>query len=189
MNREECTVLLVDDEEHVLEGLRRVLRNERYQLVTASSAAAAIAIVKTRRVDVVVADEHMPNCSGTELLRILRETFPGILAIMLTGKADLEVALRAINQGEVYRFLTKPCPQLELTVAIREALKQKEIVTQCRKLIDHMRRQQKFLSELENANPGILDVKRTASGAIELDSTDSIDLVLDSLEKELDSAV
>ncbi len=119
-------VLLVDDEPHVTEALKRVLREEAYDIRTASSARTALQILAREAVDVVVSDERMPGMSGSEFLATVRRSYPNTVRILLTGHANLEAAVRAINEGEIYRFLTKPCKEADLTRAIEHALRRKE---------------------------------------------------------------
>ena len=119
------TVLLVDDDAHLLAALRRALHNEPYELLDAASPGAALWVLATRHVDVLVTDEQMPGMSGTEFLTRVRAEFPHVISIMLTGHADLRTAMRAINSGEVYRFFTKPCDAASLAVAIRHALERR----------------------------------------------------------------
>ena len=119
-------VLLVDDEPHVTEALKRVLREEAYDIRTASSARTALQILARETVDVVVSDERMPGMSGSEFLATVRRSYPNTVRILLTGHANLEAAVRAINEGEIYRFLTKPCKEADLTRAIEHALRRKE---------------------------------------------------------------
>ncbi len=126
-------VLFVDDEPHVLAALRRTLRNEPYQVLCASSAAEALALMAETPVDVVVSDEQMPGMSGSELLAEVRRRYPDTVRMMLSGKATLEGAIRAINDGEIYRFFTKPCNELDLATTIRHALEQKDLVEENRR--------------------------------------------------------
>ena len=102
------SMLLVDDEEGVRAALRRCLRAERYEIVEASSGSAGLALLRTRPVDVIIADQLMPQMSGIDFLCSARIVRPDTVRIVLTGHADLEVAMRAINEGLVYRFLVKP---------------------------------------------------------------------------------
>ena len=127
--RNHTTVLLVDDEAKVLRGLARVLRGQPYRLHTARSADEAMHTLRARHVDVIVADEKMPGMSGTELLAWAAESYPQVMRILLTGHASAETAIRAINEGEVFQFLTKPCDGAKLAVAIRKALNQKELLS------------------------------------------------------------
>jgi len=140
-------VLLVDDDDNVLHGLARALRRQPYQIYTSRSGDEAIAILKAHDVDVIVADEHMPGISGSDLLAWVAEHFPNVVRIVLTGQATAETAIRAINRGAVYQFLTKPCDQLRMAITIRKALEHKELLTENRRLLDEGRR---YVSELES---------------------------------------
>ena len=119
------TVLLVDDDPNILHGLARVLRNQPYELYTARSADEAMALLKAWNVDVIVSDEQMPGISGSDLLAWVAENYPDVMRIVLTGHATAETAIRAINEGDVYHFFTKPCDEVELALTIRKALEQK----------------------------------------------------------------
>lgn len=115
-------VLLVDDDANILHGLARVLRHQPYQLYTARSGDEAMAILKSWNVDVIVTDEQMPGISGTDLLAWVATNYPNVVRIVLTGHATAENAIRAINEGEVFHFFTKPCDEVELAMTIRKAL-------------------------------------------------------------------
>ena len=117
-----ASILLVDDDTNLLSGFRRVLRDQPYELYTANSAEMAIRMFKRMPFDLVVADQQMSGKSGTELVAWLAKHFPDTIRIMLTGRPDVEVMQEAINQGNVFRFLTKPCRDFELAMAIREGL-------------------------------------------------------------------
>jgi DNA-binding NtrC family response regulator len=122
------TILFVDDELAVLEGLRRSLWKEPFTVLTADSAAAALEILANTHVDVVVSDERMPSMSGSEFLGRVREAYPETIRIMLTGEAGLPAAVRAINEGPLYRFLHKPLSPQELLRTIRQALQMKQLL-------------------------------------------------------------
>ena len=115
------TVLLVDDEGNVLSALQRTLRREKYTLLIASEPAEALAILRAGQVDVVVSDHLMPNMSGLDFLKEVRALHPDVVRIMLTGHAEVATAMEAINEGEIYRFLTKPWDDAELKVALHLA--------------------------------------------------------------------
>ena len=122
----EHVVLLVDDDKNVLHGLTRALRRQPYQLYTAQSGDEAMWILKAHDVDVLVTDEKMPGMSGCDLLAWVAEHYPEVVRIVLTGHATTEMAIRAINEGAVYHFFTKPCRDLHLAIVIRKALEQRE---------------------------------------------------------------
>lgn len=121
------TVLLVDDEPNVLAGLQRVFYREGYEILCANSGNEALNILRTKPVDVVISDQDMPGMTGTAFLAKVREEFPETIRFILTGKATLDHAIQAINTGAVSRFFTKPCNNIDLTVAIRQALQQKDL--------------------------------------------------------------
>ena len=116
------SILLVDDDMNLLRGLRRVLREQPYELFIANSSEMAMDMFQRQAFDLVVADQEMSGRPGTVLIAWLAEHFPDTVRIMLTGKPDVEVMKNAINDGKVFRFLTKPCHELELALAIREGL-------------------------------------------------------------------
>ncbi len=115
-------VLFVDDDPSVLANLRRGLWREPLDVVTAGGPDVALAVLHDRDVDVVVSDEQMPGMPGSELLSIVRHLYPEVCRILLGGHADVEGALRAINDARVFRFLTKPCPIAEIAGCITDAL-------------------------------------------------------------------
>jgi len=167
-----ATVLFVDDEPALLDGLRNALRREPFQILTASSAKMGLELLSQRPVDVVVSDERMPGISGSEFLGIVRQRHPQTLRIILTGQASLEAAIRAINEGEVYRFLTKPCSPVQLAHTIRDALLIRDLTREASRLLTTAKRQRGVLEELEATHPGITHVERTADGCIVLETED-----------------
>lgn len=115
-------ILVVDDDLNFLAAVRRGLRG-RYDLTTAEGGEAALqAIAESGPFSVVVCDQKMPQMSGIETLQRIRDLAPETVRIMLTGNADQRTAIDAINQGQVFRFLAKPCPISDLTEAIDSAL-------------------------------------------------------------------
>jgi Response regulator containing CheY-like receiver, AAA-type ATPase, and DNA-binding domains len=122
-----ATALFVDDEPNVLMALSRALHDEPLQIVTATGAEEALRILASRTVDVVVSDERMPGMSGTDFLAIVRERYPAIILIMLTGHATIESSVRSVAEGKTYRFLLKPCSPSLIALTIRSALLQRGI--------------------------------------------------------------
>jgi EAL domain-containing protein (putative c-di-GMP-specific phosphodiesterase class I)/CheY-like chemotaxis protein len=116
-------ILFVDDEPHVVDGLRRTLSEYPYHVQTATSSESALQKLCEGRIDVVVADEQMPGMCGSELLTIIAHEFPTTGRILLTGHGTVNAAARAINEAGVVRFLLKPCPPKDLREAIETALR------------------------------------------------------------------
>lgn len=115
-------VLLVDDDANLLRGLARSLRDQPYRVYTARSAEEALPIVKAHPISVVVSDERMPGRSGTELFTWMATYCPEVTRIVLTGHSSPEVTMRAVNQGQVFRFFAKPVHPAELAMAIRDGI-------------------------------------------------------------------
>ncbi|MBU0595074.1 response regulator, partial [Candidatus Bipolaricaulota bacterium] len=141
------TVLLVDDEPNIIAGLIRVLHKEAYTLLTANTAEEAAQVLDEKKVDLIVSDEEMPGMSGTEFLAHVAREYPDIVGIVLTGHPTLPTALRAINDGNVYQFFTKPCNEIDLAVTIRRALEQKDLKVKSRELLEVTKRQSVLIEE------------------------------------------
>jgi len=170
-----CTVLFVDDEPHILGGLKDALRQFPFAILTATSGQVALQLLETNAVDVVVSDEQMPNMAGSELLGIVRQRHPRTIRILLTGQASLAAAIRAINEGEVYRFLTKPCSPADLAVTIQRALQLRDLARESARLLARTREQDRVLRTLEDRHPGISEVKRNTHGAIVVEDIVDVD--------------
>lgn len=115
------SVLCVDDEPSILSALRRVLRTEGCRILTAGSGAEALALLEAEPVDVVVSDMRMPVMDGARLLAEVRARWPGTARVLLTGYADMEATILAINEGQIYRYIHKPWDETELRLTVRQA--------------------------------------------------------------------
>jgi DNA-binding NtrC family response regulator len=103
------TLLIVDDEEPIHRSLERTLRKEPYALLHAHDAAEAWLLLRQHpEIDLVVCDHYMPGTHGLDFLMRVRQRYPDLVTVLLTAQADLELVIRAINQGHVHRFFTKP---------------------------------------------------------------------------------
>ncbi|MBP6629660.1 MAG: hybrid sensor histidine kinase/response regulator [Kofleriaceae bacterium] len=127
-------VLFVDDEVVLLEGLSDLFHRQ-YQVSTAIGAEAGLAALARERPQVVVSDMRMPGMDGATFLTRVREHDPAVVRLLLTGHADLDAAIRAVNQGGVFRFLTKPCPPEVMRQALADAVEQHRLLTADRELM------------------------------------------------------
>jgi response regulator RpfG family c-di-GMP phosphodiesterase len=122
-------VLFVDDEPKVLEGIQRTLRKQ-VELQTASSGAEALRLMaEIGPFAVVISDMRMPAMNGAQFLAKVREQEPDTVRMILSGHADLEATIAAVNEGHIYRFLTKPCPTDHLLAAVEDGLNQHRLLT------------------------------------------------------------
>lgn len=180
-------ILFVDDEPNVTSALKRSIRREPYEVLSAASAKEALGILARERIDVVVSDEKMPGTSGSEFLAMVYRFYPDTVRIMLTGQASLEAAIRAINEGQVYRFFTKPCNDADLRMTIRQALQQRDLVRQSRRLLKKCQVQATALEKLEHQNPGLTRLHTDGRGTIIVDEVEGdVEELLLQMEKELE---
>lgn len=142
------TILLVDDEAPILKALTRVLQHEGYLLRATTSPTEAVELLRGEEIHLVISDHTMPGMTGLEVLRMARLLRPDTVRVILTGNADLSMALQAINQGEIYRFLTKPWDNNELLLTVRLGLQEYEIRKQNRRLTAVVRQQAETLRRL-----------------------------------------
>jgi len=134
------SVLVVDDEEHVRANLARVLESEGYAITTAGSGEEALGLLRDLTVQVMISDNNMPGLSGLELFKTVRKDHPQVLRIMLTGDADPDLAVRSINEAEVYRFIRKPWNNQDLRTIVRLAFEVAVLEDEKRKLLEIVRR-------------------------------------------------
>ncbi|MGC9943518.1 MAG: HD domain-containing phosphohydrolase [Verrucomicrobiota bacterium] len=132
-------ILFVDDDPNLLASLERNLRN-KFKLETATSGEAGLAKLTATNgagpFAAVFSDRQMPNMDGIQFLSKVREQAPDTVRVMLTGNVDLEQAIRAVNEGNIFRFLIKPCPLDDLTKTVESALTQYRLITGERELLD-----------------------------------------------------
>ena len=129
-------VLLVDDEPAILEGIQRLLRKQ-YDITLANTPQAALdAIDDARPFAVVVSDMRMPGMNGAQLLARFYQRTPDTVRMLLTGQADLDAAVSAVNDGHLFRFLTKPCPHDQFAPALAAAVEQHRLITAERVLLE-----------------------------------------------------
>jgi CheY-like chemotaxis protein len=129
MNALSARILLVDDEPQVLEGIQRSLR-KRVDLQTAPSGVEGLRLIAEQGpFAVVISDMRMPGMSGTQFLTKVREQNPDAVRMILSGQADLQATIDAVNEGHIYRFLSKPCAGDQLLAAIEDGLEQHRLVT------------------------------------------------------------
>lgn len=124
------TLLLVDDEDNILSSLRRLLRGEGYRILTCNDPVKALDLITAEAlrgepVDVILSDQRMPTMSGTEFLRQVKDRHPETVRLVLSGYTDLQSVTDAINEGAIYKFLTKPWEDEHLKANLREAFLRK----------------------------------------------------------------
>lgn len=142
------TVLLVDDEPHILSALKRVLRLEPCLVVTAGSGEEALGILARQPIALVLSDMRMPGMSGAELLAEARRCQPDTIRVLLTGYADMQSTVQAINEGNIYRYIAKPWNDGEIVGVVRDVLETYRLRRETERLTALTQAQNKQLAAL-----------------------------------------
>jgi response regulator RpfG family c-di-GMP phosphodiesterase len=172
-SRNRATVLCVDDEPEILAGISLHLRR-KFEVITAVGGASGLEVLGSRRdISVVLSDMRMPGMDGATFLARVRQAAPDTVRMLLTGQTDLDSAIAAINEGQIFRFLTKPCPPERLVGAFEAASEQHALITAERVLLEQtLRGSIRMLTDvLSLANPQAFGrASRLKDRAVELAS-------------------
>ncbi len=145
------TILIVDDEPNIINSLKRLLRKEGYNLLTSTSGKEGLQLLKeNKNVSLIITDHRMPEMSGIDFLREAKTFCPDTIRILLSGYAEVQSIMAAINEGEVYRFVAKPWNDEEIKVTIRISLEQYELTLENRKLNKKIQEQNELLNKMVN---------------------------------------
>ncbi len=128
------TLLLVDDEGNIVNALKRLLRSHDFRILTANSGQAGLDVLAENPVDVIISDQRMPGMTGVEFLGKAKDLYPDTVRIVLSGYTELHSVTDAVNQGAIYKFLTKPWDDEQLIEHIEEAFRRKGMADENRRL-------------------------------------------------------
>lgn len=120
-------LLLVDDEENILSALTRVLRRDGYTILRATGGAAGLELLANHPVGVIISDQRMPEMTGVEFLSHAKALYPDTVRIVLSGYTDLNSVADSVNRGAIFKFLTKPWEDEQLSAQVREAFQYYEM--------------------------------------------------------------
>jgi putative nucleotidyltransferase with HDIG domain len=148
---QEHTVLFVDDEVNILKAIQRLLRHEPINVLTASRPQEALDLLERSPAQVVVTDQRMPEMSGVDLLSNVRDRHSDMVRMMLTGYTEMNIAVEAINRGEIYRLITKPWNDDELKATLRQAFDHYDLKGEIKRL-NEVTREQNFKLQDMNKN-------------------------------------
>lgn len=152
-------LLVIDDEEEILKALKRQFRRD-YDVHTAINADEGYRIMTETPIQVIISDQRMPGMAGSEFFGRIKTEFPDAVRLLLTGYADIQAVIAAINDGNVYRYIVKPWNPVELDTVIREAFERYNLIVQNRRLLTELQESKVLLeqrvaertAELEEAN-------------------------------------
>jgi len=148
--KRQINVLVLDDEQNILSSLKRLFINESFDIFTTTDYQEALDILEKEKgkIKVVMSDQRMPQITGVEFLKRVKQAYPDVVRILFTGHADLQAAEDAINVGEVYRFINKPWNTEDLKTAIRQAINHYDLVIENRNLFEATQEKNKELKIL-----------------------------------------
>ncbi len=141
-------VMFVDDEPNILRMVRRVLRNEPWELEFYSGAEEAWQAMQKNPPDIIVTDHRMEGMTGTQLLARVKAAFPDVLRIIFSGYTEVSTLTEAINQGNIYKFIHKPIKEEDLRLTIRRAAESVLLQRENRKLTERIQAQNEELRRL-----------------------------------------
>jgi EAL domain-containing protein (putative c-di-GMP-specific phosphodiesterase class I)/CheY-like chemotaxis protein len=150
MKRRERTLLLVDDEPNILAALKRQLRGAGLRILTAPGGKEGLELLEREQVDVIVSDQRMPGMTGVEFLRVVKVSHPNTVRMVLSGFTELQSVTDAVNEGAIYKFLTKPWDDTQLRAHILEAFRNKEMADE----------NERLNLEVRSANQGLAQANR-----------------------------
>ena len=127
MEDKRYNILLLDDEKNILNSLKRLLRREPYNLLLANTAAEGIKLLNETEAQIIISDYRMPGKNGIEFLKEVKKICPESIRMVLSGYADIDAIIKAVNEGEIYKFLTKPWNDEELKITVKRAIEQYEL--------------------------------------------------------------
>lgn len=163
------TLLLVDDEINIIHALKRTLRADNYIILSANSGEEGLALLAKHEVGVIISDQRMPHMTGVEFLRKVKTLYPKTLRIVLSGYTELESVTKAINEGAIYKFLTKPWDDELLRDNIREAFQYYEMEQENLRLTKELQSANDELSLLnQNLEQKVADKTREIIHSINL---------------------
>ena len=159
-------LLVVDDEPDLVQSVLDLLRFD-FRVLGATRATEGLTIMKRENVDIVMTDQRMPEMTGVEFLKVLRESYPDTTRLLFTAYADIEAVTDAINQGSVYRYISKPWEPHELREVLRQAVEHHDLLKERKKLLEEL---QDKNCQLESANLELRQANELKKGFIRVAS-------------------
>ena len=166
-------IQLVDDEPNILSALKRLLRPHGWEIHAYSTVETALNGLLEHDYAVIISDYQMPTADGVTYLQFAKQRQPNALRLVLSAYGDRNSMIKAINQAEVYRYLSKPWDDYEVVAAIKSAIDIYELKSENQRLLDEVdvqrqmiRAREQELLRLEQDNPGITRVQRDADGSV-----------------------
>ncbi|OQX25887.1 MAG: hypothetical protein BWK80_13325 [Desulfobacteraceae bacterium IS3] len=166
-NEERGCLLIIDDEEEILDSLKIYFRTQ-YQVYAANNAATGYRIMKEKPVHVVLCDQRIPGMTGTDFFSKIKTEFPDVTRLLFTGYMDIDAVIAAVNNGNVFRYINKPCDLMDMDAIVKDAFKFYRLTADNRKLTQELKEAMSTLearviqrtAELEKANTELQTLNR-----------------------------
>ncbi|MEO8298857.1 MAG: response regulator, partial [Burkholderiales bacterium] len=178
--RKERTLLIVDDEDNIVASLRRLLRRDGYRILTANGGEEGLRRLAEHEVDVVLSDQRMPGMTGVEFLHRAKALYPQTVRMVLSGYTELQSIIDAVNEGAIYKFLTKPWDDERLREHVAEAFRQKDLADENRRLAGQVATANADLASLNTRLEQLLSRQREHADML-VASADSMRLMVEEL--------
>lgn len=166
-------IQLVDDEQNILNALKRLLRPHGWEIHAYDNVEDALGGLLTHDYAVIISDYQMPTTDGVTYLQFAKQRQPDAMRLVLSAYGDRKSMIKAINQAEVYRYLSKPWDDYEVVAAIKAAIDVYELKSENQRLLDQINSQRQMIQareqellRLETENPGITRVQRDPDGSV-----------------------
>jgi len=177
LEQQPAHILCVDDEPNVLKSLRRLFRGSEYIIHLAESGAEGLEVLEQEPIDLIISDMRMPQMDGAEFLTKAASRWPDVVRILLTGYADIESTIAAVNQGKIYSYCSKPWEDDELKALVAKAIDEKRLREERVQLFEIIHQQNAQLKDL-NSNLEEKVEQRTAQLKLSLKKLDTANLTL-----------
>lgn len=143
---ERGNLLIIDDEEEILKALYRQFRRD-YDVYTASSAEEGYRVMTETPIHVIISDQRMPGMNGADFFGKIKNDYPDAIRLLLTGYADIQAVISAINDGNIFRYIAKPWNPVELDTIVREAFQRYHLIVENRKLLEELQESNAMLEQ------------------------------------------
>ncbi|MHC1781090.1 MAG: ATP-binding protein [Bacteroidales bacterium] len=184
----EKNLLVIDDEVEITKALVRQFR-KIYNVYTANNAHEALVLMEKVNIQVILSDQRMPGMTGVDFYSGIRDKYPDALKLILTGYSDIEAVIRAINEGQVFRYVKKPWNPDEMESVIKEAFEKYELIISNRKLMDHLKEANQNLEEKVKMRTQDLEIVNNRLSELNIEKNRYIGMVAHDLRNPIGIAV
>jgi signal transduction histidine kinase len=182
------SLLIIDDEVEITKSLVRQFR-KKYKVFTTTNAEDGFKILEKENVQVILSDQRMPGMTGVEFFTKIKDKYPEVLKLIITGFSDVEAVIGAINDGQVFRYVTKPWNPVELDSILNEAFEKSDLISQNRELMHNLRELNRCLEEKVVARTLELEKLNVKLSELNVEKNRYIGMVVHDLRDPISTAI